>query len=144
MGTGDKKVEDAVHQVVNCPLLETSIKNAERILVYITLSQDALLTDVNDAVDAITKACGAGAEIIFGANYGPADMKDSIAISVIAASFKEEVAPEAAPSIAEEVINSSAGTGLGGNEFADFLKNSQSSSSDDAYSELENLFKHRG
>lgn len=144
-GTGDKKVEDAVLQVVNSPLLETSIKNAERLLVYITLSQDALLSDVNDSVDAITKACGAGAEIIFGANYGPADMKDSIIISVIAASFKDEVAPEAAPSIAEEVINSSAGTGLGsGNEFADFLRNSQSGSSDDAYSELENLFKHRG
>ncbi len=143
-GTGDKKVEEAVLQVVNSPLLETSIKNAERLLVYITLSQDALLSDVNDAVDAITKACGAGAEIIFGANYGAADMKDSIIISVIAASFKEEIAAEPAPSVAEEIINSSAGTGMGGNEFADFLTRSQSNDSDDAYSELENLFKHRG
>ena len=31
-----------------------------------------------EKLDAITKACDADAEIIFGANYGPADMKDSI------------------------------------------------------------------
>ena len=78
MGSGDKKVEEAVQQVVNSPLLETSIKNAGRLLAYITLSQDALMSDVDDAMHAITKACGADAEIIFGANYGPADMKDSI------------------------------------------------------------------
>ena len=37
------------------------------------------------------------AEIIIGANYGPADMKDSITISVIATCFKENVAADAAP-----------------------------------------------
>lgn len=141
-GTGDKKVEDAVLQVVNSPLLETSIKNAGRLLVYITLSQDALMTDVDEAMHAITKACDADAEIIIGANYGPADMKDSITISVIATCFKENVAADAAPSVAEEIINSSAGAG--GNDFAKFISSRNNDSmGDDAYSDLESLFKHR-
>ncbi len=142
-GTGDKKVEDAVLQVVNSPLLETSIKNAGRLLVYITLSQDALLSDVDEAMHAITKACGAGAEIIFGANYGPAEMKDSISISVIATCFKEDDASSASPSVAEEIINSSAGT-AGGNEFANFISSRNgASSSNDAFSDLESIFKSR-
>ncbi len=142
-GTGDKKVEEAVQQVVNSPLLETSIKNAGRLLTYITLSQDALMTDVNDAMQAITKACGADAEIIFGANYGPADMKDSITISVIATCFKEDAQVSAAPSVADEIIGSSVGASTG-SSFADFLSGTKSIGTDDTgYSDLEAIFKNR-
>lgn len=142
-GTGDKKVEEAVQQVVNSPLLETSIKNAGRLLTYITLSQDALMTDVNDAMQAITKACGADAEIIFGANYGPADMKDSITISVIATCFKEDAQVSAAPSVADEIIGSSVGASTG-SSFADFLSGTKTLSTDDSgYSDLEAIFKNR-
>lgn len=142
-GTGDKKVEDAVQQVVNSPLLETSIKNAGRLLVYITLSQDSLLTDVDEAMHAITKACGADAQVIFGANYGPQDMKDSITISVIATCFREPV-PEPAPSVAEEIIGGSISASSDNNDFADFLKNSRSTrADDDGYSDLEAIFKQR-
>lgn len=143
MGTGDKKVDDAVQQVVNSPLLETSIKNAGRLLVYITLSQDALMTDVDEAMHAITKACGADAEIIFGANYGPADMKDSIAISVIATCFKESVAEESTPSVAEEIINGSV-SAASGNDFAKYIANTNTISTDDnGFAALEDIFKRR-
>ena len=143
MGSGDKKVEEAVQQVVNSPLLETSIKNAGRLLAYITLSQDALMSDVDDAMHAITKACGADAEIIFGANYGPADMKDSIAISVIATCFKEDAQVSAAPSVADEIIGSSVGASTG-SSFADFLSGTKSIGTDDTgYSDLEAIFKNR-
>ncbi|MBQ7834426.1 MAG: cell division FtsZ family protein, partial [Ruminiclostridium sp.] len=142
-GTGDKKIEEAVTQIVNSPLLETSIKNAGRLLVYITLSQDALLNDVDDAMHAITKACGADAEIIFGANYGPADMKDSIAISVIATCFKESPEENAAPSVAEEIINGSVAATTGGS-FTDFLsRNTAMTDDDNGYSDLEAIFKKR-
>ena len=142
-GTGDKKVEEAVQQVVNSPLLETSIKNAGRLLAYITLSQDALMSDVDDAMHAITKACGADAEIIFGANYGPAEMKDSIAISVIATCFKEDAQVSAAPSVADEIIGSSVGASTG-SSFADFLSGTKTLSTDDSgYSDLEAIFKNR-
>ena len=142
-GTGDKKVEEAVQQVVNSPLLETSIKNAGRLLAYITLSQDALMSDVDDAMHAITKACGADAEIIFGANYGPADMKDAIAISVIATCFKETPETNAAPSVAEEIISGSVAASTG-SSFSDFLsKNTSFSSDDSGYSDLEAIFNKR-
>lgn len=144
MGSGDKKVDDAVQQVVNSPLLETSIKNAGRLLVYITLSQDALMTDVDDAMHAITKACGADAEIIFGANYGPADMKDSIAISVIATCFKETAIEESTPSVAEEIINGSVSATQGNNDFASYLSQTGSlNTSDNGFADLEKIFKSR-
>ena len=145
-GTGDKKVEEAVSQVVNSPLLETSIKNAGRLLVYITLSQDALMTDVDEAMQAITRACDPDAEIITGANYGPTDMKDSITISVIATCFKDSFDAVPDKSVAEEIINNTTTTGRtgGGNDFASFISsNAASNQSDDAYSELESLFKNR-
>ena len=141
-GTGDKKIEEAVNQIVNSPLLETSIKNAGKLLVYVTLSQDALLSDVDDAMHAITKACGAGVEVITGANYGPADMKDSIAISVIATCFKETPEDAAAPSVAEEIISGSVAST--GNSFTDFLSRNTTMSVDDSgFSDLEAIFKNK-
>ena len=140
-GTGDKKVEEAVSQVVNSPLLETSIKNAGRLLVYITLSQDALMSDVDEAMQAITRACDPDAEIIIGANYGPADMKDSITISVIATCFKDAFdAPQENKSMAEEIIDIP--TRSGKNDFASFISSRSSApASDDNYDELEKLFQ---
>lgn len=145
-GSGDKKVDEAVSQVVNSPLLETSIKNAGRLLVYITLSQDALMTDVDDAMQAITRACDPDAEIITGANYGPPDMKDSITISVIATCFKDSFEVSSGTSVAEELINNTTNTGKAssGGDFASFLTSrTGSSGNDDAYSDLESLFSSR-
>lgn len=143
-GSGDKKVEEAVTQVVTSPLLETSIRNAGRLLVYITLSQDALMSDVDEAMQAITRACDPDAEIIIGANYGPADMKDSITISVIATCFKDGFdMTSGAPSVAEDIISKSTGS-QSGSSFATYLNNRGGNpGGDDAYSDLENLFKSR-
>lgn len=141
-GTGDKKVEEAVSQVVNSPLLETSIKNAGRLLVYITLSQDALMTDVDEAMQAITRACDPDAEIIIGANYGPADMKDAITISVIATCFKDAFENSSDPSVAEQIINTTSSSSK--NDFASFITSrTNTSQSDDNYDELEKLFQNR-
>lgn len=146
-GSGDKKVDEAVSQVVNSPLLETSIKNAGRLLVYITLSQDALMADVDDAMQAITRACDPDAEIITGANYGPPDMKDSITISVIATCFKDSFEAATERSVAEDIISTTTNTGKvsSGNNFADFLnsRTSSPSSNDDVYGDLEQLFSSR-
>ncbi len=142
-GTGDKKVEEAVSQVVNSPLLETSIKNASRLLVYITLSQDALMSDVDEAMQSITRACDPDAEIITGANYGPPDMKDSISISVIATCFKDSFdATGNTPSVAEEIVNN---TSQSGSSYTSYLNNRNAApgGNDDVYSDLENLFKSR-
>ncbi len=143
VGSGDKKVDDAVNQVVSSPLLETSIKNAGRLLVYVTMSNDALLSDVNDAADAITRACATDAEIIIGADFGPPDMKDSIIISVIATCFKDSFDTVAEPSVAEEIISNTTNTAKG-NDFASFINSrTTGTQEDDAYSDLETLFKSR-
>lgn len=144
-GSGDKKVEEAVSQVVNSPLLETSIKNASRLLVYITLSQDALMSDVDDAMQAITKACDPDADIITGANYGPADMKDSITLSVIATCFKDGFdTPVDEPSVAEDIINSAISQRQQPDEFASFIQSRSSGfAKDDNYSDIEKLFNSR-
>ncbi len=143
-GTGDKKVEEAVSQVVNSPLLETSIKNASRLLVYITLSQDALMSDVDEAMQAITRACDPDAEIITGANYGPADMKDSITISVIATCFKDSFdASGSGPSVAEEIISNTSQNNSG-SSYTSYLNNRKNpGTGDDPYTALEDLFKSR-
>ena len=143
VGSGDKKVEDAVNQVVSSPLLETSIKNAGRLLVYVTMSSDALLSDVNDATEAITRACSPDADIIMGADFGPPDMKDSLIISVIATCFKDSFDTVTEPSVAEEIIANTTNTAKS-NDFASFLNSRTSTSQDnDAYDDLENLFKSR-
>ena len=101
------------------------------------------MSDVDDDMHAITKACGADAEIIFGANYGPAEMKDSIAISVIATCFKEDAQVAAAPSVADEIIGSSVSASTG-SSFSDFLSRTNTIGTDDSgYSDLEAIFKNR-
>ncbi len=153
-GSGDKKVEEAVMQVVNSPLLETSIKNAGRLLVFITLSSDALLTDVDEAMSAITQVCDPDAHIIFGAKFGPSDMKDSISVSVIATCFKSENSDRISdqkPSVAEEIINNNSSVGRSsGSDFQSFMSSQQRGGSsmnapdDDYYTGLEELFKKKG
>ena len=148
-GTGDKKVDDAVAEVVSSPLLETSIQNAGKLLVYVNLSRDVTMIDVDDAISKITKACDPSAEIITGANFfDDESVKDTITISVIATSFKDSFTSVAAEteSVAEKIINDTAAVSKPKNDFASYLKDSKSGSgsSDDAYSELESLFKSRG
>ena len=106
------------------------------------------MTDVDDAMQAITRACDPDAEIITGANYGPPDMKDSITISVIATCFKDSFDVGTGDrSVAEELINNTTNTGkasAGGNSFTDFLTSrTGSTGNNDAYDELEQLFSSR-
>ena len=73
-------------------------------------------------------------------------MKDSITISFIATCFKDGFdMASGAPSVAEDIISKSTGTaGRTGSNFADYLNNRGGNpGGDDAYSDLENLFKSR-
>jgi cell division protein FtsZ len=86
VGTGDNKVEEAVEQVINCPLLETTIDSAKKMLVHVTLSADSTLHDVEDAVNRLTKVAHPDAYVKYGANIDN-DLKDTIVIVVVATSF---------------------------------------------------------
>ncbi len=141
-GSGDKKVEDAVQQVVNSPLLETSIANAGRLLVNVTISPDLLLSDVDDAMNKITEVACPGAQIISGANYNP-DLKDTIVISVIATCFSDlKTAASAAKgnfSGEDQVISTTTSGSLG-----DFITSTiDSDDGGDGFVELEKIFRNR-
>jgi cell division protein FtsZ len=89
IGTGDTKAEDAVQQVINSPLLETSINNAGKMLVYILMSVDAILTDVDVVCARLTEAAHPDVEVIVGYDIDN-DLKDTVTVTVVATSFRDD------------------------------------------------------
>lgn len=55
-GSGDTRAEEAVAEVVNSPLLETSIKNAGKLLVNLTMSEDTPLDDAEKVMQLLTQS----------------------------------------------------------------------------------------
>ncbi len=88
---GDDKALEAVQQAVESPLLETSIKGAENVIINI--SGDISLMDANDAASCVQDITGEEANIIFGAMYDDSEV-DTCRITVIATGLIEE---DAAP-----------------------------------------------
>lgn len=88
VGTGENKIEEAVSQVINSPLLETSIQNATKLLVNVTLAGDASIQDLGEISSRITNAAAPGAVIIQGVAQDEA-LENTISIAVIAAGFKQ-------------------------------------------------------
>ena len=141
-GSGDKKVEEAVQQVVNSPLLETSIANAGRLLVNVTISPDLLLTDVDDAMNKITEVACPGAQIISGANYNP-ELKDTIVISVIATCFSDLKTAASAGNGdfggEDQVIKTTTAGSLG-----DFITSTiGTDDGNDGFADLEKIFRNK-
>lgn len=95
-GEGKDKVQDIVSQVIKSDLLETSISGARRLIVNVTMSEDLLISDMDELTAAISDAADEGAEIIFGNGTNP-DTKDCMDVTVIAADFADGRAEEAAP-----------------------------------------------
>lgn len=93
VGSGEKRIDEAIEQIVNSPLLETSINNATRLLITVTLSpKDASLTELDEATKRITSVAAPNAIIIPGICYDES-LQDKMVITVIATSFiKEPVA----------------------------------------------------
>lgn len=86
-GTGDNKIQDAVSQVINSPLLETSINHATKLLVNVTLSSDSAITDLRDVISMISDAADPSVEMIQGVSQRE-DLTNEISIAVIATGFK--------------------------------------------------------
>ncbi|MCL1832349.1 MAG: cell division protein FtsZ [Oscillospiraceae bacterium] len=88
-GSGDNKAEDAVQQVINSPLLETSINNAGKMLVHITMSEDTILTDVDSIIAKLTEAAHPDVEVIPGCEID-ANLKDTVIVTAVATSFRDD------------------------------------------------------
>ncbi len=86
---GDKKIEDAVNQIVNCPLLETSIKGARRMLINVTISYDMLFDDVEQLVSKLTENGSPDVLVKYGVKYSDSLAADEIELMVVAADFDE-------------------------------------------------------
>ena len=102
-GSGKDKAKEAANAVIASPLLETSIAGAKRLLINITMSEDILSSDVDNATKMITDKAADNVEFIFGTAFKE-DMQDEMTITVIAAGFDEESdeAEEAEEPAAEE------------------------------------------
>ena len=102
-GSGKDKAKEAANAVIASPLLETSIAGAKRLLINITISEDILSSDVDNATKMITDKAADNVEFIFGTAFKE-DMQDEMTITVIAAGFDEETddSEEAEEPAAEE------------------------------------------
>ncbi len=87
-GVGENKIQDAVSQVVNSPLLETSINHATKLLVNVTLSADSGINDLDEIISMISNAADPSVEMIQGVSQRE-DVTDTISIAVIATGFKQ-------------------------------------------------------
>ena len=85
--SGDNKAEMAAKQLINSPLLETSIEGAMGVLFNITGGTDLGLFDIYKASEFIQKAADANANIIFGASIDQT-LQDDMVITVIATGFE--------------------------------------------------------
>ena len=77
---------EAAEQAISSKLLESSIDGADRILVSITGGSDLTLTEVTEAMEAVTASADQNANIIIGAVIDDS-MGDQIRITVIATGF---------------------------------------------------------
>jgi len=89
VGSGDNKADEAVSQVINSPLLETSINNAGKILVHIAMSEDTLLQEIDLVVHKLTEAAHPDVAVTWGWKIDHS-LKDTIVVTAVATSFRDE------------------------------------------------------
>ena len=86
IGTGDNKIEDAVRNAIESPLLETSIDGARSILLYVCGGYDMGMQDISKIASKIQDEADPEANIIFGATVNE-NMNDKVSITLIATDF---------------------------------------------------------
>ncbi len=88
-GSGENRVQEAVQEAINSPLLDLSIKGARGILFNITGGNDLSMTEVKQIAELISQNAGGDANIIFGANIDDS-FKDQVKITLIATGFDDQ------------------------------------------------------
>ena len=156
-GSGDTRAEEAVAEVVNSPLLETSIKNAGKLLVNLTMSEDTPLDDAEKVMQLLTQSASKDVQVIHGVDFD-SDLKDEMVITVIATCFKDSEGHSMITSdeaVAKTVLASTPTEDTGSEKSADnsFTEslifpetpaNAGESGDDDPFTELSALLNNRG
>lgn len=88
VGAGTNRVEDAVRNAIESPLLETSIDGAKAILLNVCGGEDLTMLEVNQAAEIIEQAADRDASIIFGFSTKE-DLESELIITVIATGFED-------------------------------------------------------
>lgn len=143
-GSGFEKAEEAVQQIIDSPLLETSIKNAGKLLINIVMSEDTALEDVAKVMDKLTSVATHEVEVIHGVDFS-SEMKDEMEVTVIATSFTDEDEDTSEPAIEGgfETL-SSISNDAPSNEINDILKTNKGYDEDiDSFDELKSIFEQR-
>ncbi|MBQ0018691.1 MAG: cell division protein FtsZ [Clostridiales bacterium] len=86
VGEGENKVEDAIENAISSPLLETSIKGAKSILLYVNGGYDMGMLDINTIAERVADAADPDANIIFGASINE-ELNGKIELTIIATDF---------------------------------------------------------
>ena len=146
-GTGENRIQDAVSQVINSPLLETSIDHATKLLVNVTLAGDSGINDLRDIISMISDAADPSVDVIQGVSVDD-NLTDTISIAVIATGFKDggttikslnrpAANAEPAPQKKDDVrLSPFANTTFGNSSFAASGKSGSSSSFNDSDDEI--------
>jgi cell division protein FtsZ len=87
-GKGENRVEDAVKNAIESPLLETSINGAKAILLNVMGGYDLGMLEINAIADQIEKAADEDAIVIFGSTIRE-NLQGEIIVTVIATGFEE-------------------------------------------------------
>jgi cell division protein FtsZ len=85
-GSGESKVDDCVSMIVKSPLLETSIANAGKLLIFVRMKRTTLLSDLNTLMDKLSSVARKDVVVKHGTDYAD-DQEDDLVVSVIATGF---------------------------------------------------------
>ena len=90
-GEGENRAIKAAEKALESPLLEKSIRGADKILINLRASEDVGLSESQVVTDVIRDAAGKNPEdVMFGLTIVP-DFTDRIEITIIANNFKDEM-----------------------------------------------------
>lgn len=87
-GRGENRAKEAVTAAIESPLLETTIKGAKAILLYVSGGYDLGMLEVSEVSSLVQEQADDDAIVIFGASIDE-KMNDEIAITVVATGFNE-------------------------------------------------------
>lgn len=83
---GENKIQKAVEDAIDSPLIEVNIEGARGVLINVTGGPDITMAEIEEAAKTITERTAPDANIIFGATIDN-DLKGRVKISVIATGF---------------------------------------------------------
>ena len=89
--SGENKAEEAANMAISSPLLETSIKGAQRVIINFTSSPDIGLDDIELAANMVAEAAHPDANIIWGAAFDDS-LQDEMKLTLIATGFDAPIA----------------------------------------------------